>query len=328
MLAQRVVVPKPNQVKLETFDLPEVGAHHALIQARATLISPGTERAFYTAAPNTNASYPMYPGYSYIGEVLEVGAEVKNLQVGDRIACTENHRSHEVVLAENCLKVPDSVSDEDASFFNLIAIAMQGVRKAQVELGEPVLVMGAGLIGLFAAQLAQLSGGLPVISADINQERLNLAKEIGIDHAFISDDSLGEKLGSVSHERGPAVTIEATGVPPVVVSAFQLTADLGRVVLLGSTRGETDGVNFYRDVHRKGLTVIGGHEITRPSHENHAGWWTQKSEHQVALDLLAAGRIQTQPFISHCFDSADFPKAYDLLTDGKTASLGMVINWS
>lgn len=327
MQGQRVVVQEPNQVTLEPFELPQPGPGQVVVKATVTLVSPGTERAFYMALPNTNASYPLYPGYSFVGEVIAVGEGVETLQVGQRIACTANHRSHAVVDAKMCLPLPDTLSDEAAVFFNLIAIAMQGIRKSRIELGEPVLVVGAGLIGLFALQLARLNGGLPVIAVDLNPKRLDLAKQVGADYAFIGDGTLDVQLKTATQGAYPAVTIEATGVPPVVVKAFQWTGTRGRVVLLGSTRGDTDGVNFYRDVHRKGLTVIGGHEITRPQHENSPGWWTQLSEHRVILDFLAHGRIITAPLISHRFSYQDFPKAYDLLSGSGMDALGMVIQW-
>jgi 2-desacetyl-2-hydroxyethyl bacteriochlorophyllide A dehydrogenase len=327
MQAQRVVVQEPNQVALNAFDISEPEAGQVLVKARMTLISPGTERAFYLALPNTNANYPLYPGYSFIGDVVAVGDGVDKLQAGDRIACTANHRSHALVDASSCLIVPDAACDEDAVFFNLIAIAMQGIRKARIELGESVLVIGAGLIGLCAIQLARLNGAMPVIAVDIHQERLELAKQVGADYTFISDEALQDNLHAVTRGQYPNVTIEATGVPSVVVKAFQMTAARGRVVLLGSSRGETNGVNFYRDVHRNGLTVIGGHEITRPLSENNPGWWTQVSEHQVILDFLAGGRIETQSLISHRFGWDEFSKAYDLLSSKQMDALGMVIQW-
>lgn len=327
MQAQRVVVTQPNEVSIEACEVEQPSAGQLLLKARMTLVSPGTERAFYMALPNTNASYPLYPGYSFIGEVLAVGEGVEGFSVGDRVACAAHHRSHAMVDASICHLVPDNVADEEAAFFNLIAIAMQGVRKARIELGEAVMVIGAGLVGLFAVQLARLNGGLPVIVVDMDAERLKLAEQIGADFAFYNDETISANLQSATRGHYPAVTIEATGASAVIPTAFQMTADLGRVVLLGSTRGETDGINFYRDVHRKGLTVIGGHEISRPKHENHAGWWTQHSEHRVILDFLAHGRIQTAPLISHRFGWEEFPKAYDLLSSRTMNALGMLIQW-
>lgn len=328
MDAYQIMVREPRTVTVEPYSPADPGPDEVLLQTRTTLVSPGTERAFYLALPNTSATYPLVPGYSNIADVAAVGAQVTTLKPGDRVASPARHQSHPVIAASRCVPVPTSLPDEEAVFFNLIAIAMQGVRKARIELGEPVVVLGAGLIGIFAARLAQLAGGLPVITVDLDAGRLELARLCGIDETLISDASLPDRVGALTDGAGAAVVIEATGAPPAVLSAFGLARDRGRVVLLGSTRGETDGVNFYRDIHRKGLTVIGGHEITRPLYENSPGWWTQRDEHRVALALLGRGRIATAPLLSHRFGWRDFAGAYALLETGDRTALGMMIDWT
>ena len=122
--------------------------------------------------------------------------------------------------------------------------------------------------------------------------------------------------------------IEATGAPPLVVTAFQLAAVKGRVVLVGSTRGDTDGVNFYRDVHRKGLHVIGAHEITRPLYENSPGYWTQIREHRVCLELLSRRLVRVAPLITHSYTWRDFPVAYAHLVNWDKQALGILIKWN
>jgi len=319
MVAQRISVQKPSQVVIEEFTPPSPQAGEVLIQTRTSLVSPGTERAFYLALPNTNANYPLYPGYSNIGKVIALGTGVEGLQVGDRVASTTPHASQVVAPAAKCVLVPAGLSDDEAAFFNLIAIAMQGVHKARIELGEKVLVIGAGMIGLFAMQLARQSGGLPVLIVDQDAQRLQIAQTLGADVTAPPD--------APDLPNSAAVVIEATGAAAAVVLAFQSAAPRGRVILLGSSRGETDGVNFYRDVHRKGISIIGAHEITRPQYEDSPGWWTQTAEHRIALELLARGRLQVQPLITHHFNWQDFSHAYDLLASWDSLAMGMVIHW-
>ncbi len=319
MIGQRVVIVKPSQIELESFDTPPLKDNEVLLRTQVSLISPGTERAFFLALPNTNATYPIYPGYSNIGEVLQVGSAIEHLKVGDRVACTAQHASHVIIDATRCLVVPAAVAAEQAVFFNLVAIAMQGVRKAHIELGDSIVVIGSGPIGLFALQLAKLNGGIPVIALDQDTNRLQIARTVGADD--IGDDALGQLGESAS------VVIEVTGSSAGILRAFQLAAFRGRVVLLGSTRSETDGVNFYRDVHRKGLTIIGAHEITRPRHESLHGWWTQHDEQRLALQLMAMNRLHIQPLISHRFSWEQFPAAYQLLANWDPSVMGMVMQW-
>lgn len=328
MNGQRVRVAAAGQVDLEAFEPAPPQAGQALLRALTTLISPGTERAFFLNLENTDPSYPLYPGYSFLGEVLACGVGVTGLAVGDRVACAAPHCSHALVEARACLPVPAALSDEEAAFFNLLAIAMQGLRKARIELGESVAVLGAGLIGILAMRLAQLSGGLPVLGLDLDAGRLDLARQIGVDHTLIANERMQAALNETLGSAGADVVIEATGAPQLVSTAFQLAAEKGRVVLLGSTRGDADGVNFYRDVHRKGLHVIGGHEITRPRHEDSPGYWTQLREQRLCLELLARGRVGVKPLITHRYSWRDFPVAYAHLANWHKEAMGMVIKWT
>jgi 2-desacetyl-2-hydroxyethyl bacteriochlorophyllide A dehydrogenase len=327
MNGYRAVVRQPRVVEIEEFVIPDPGPGEVLIRTRASLISPGTERAFYLALPNTNASYPLYPGYSNIGEVIGVGAGVETLKVGDRVASTAGHASHVIAAAAKCVGVPATIPDEEATFFNLIAVAMQGVHKARIELGEPVVVLGAGSIGVCAMQMAKVSGALPVIAVDQDESRLDLALRAGADAVLVNDTQVVERIRELAARDGAAVVIEVTGAAVAILSAFQMAGVRGRVILLGSARGDTEHVNFYRDVHRKGLSVIGAHEITRPQHDSLPGWWTQRDEHQTALRLLAMGRMTVAPLISHRFGWRAFAQAYALLESWDPTATGMVLDW-
>ena len=217
------------------------------------------------------------------------GNEVQELRVGDRVACAAPHASYALVDADVCLPAPAELLAEEAAFFNLLAIAMQGVRKARIELGESVAVLGAGIVGILAMRLAQLSGGLPVIGIDLDSQRLELARRIGADDILASGAGLADDLRQKLGRAGADVVIEATGAPALVVTAFQLAAEKGRVVLLGSARGDTERVNFYRDVHRKGLHVIGAHEITRPRHENSPAIGSRSASRRFASTCWRGG---------------------------------------
>ena len=244
MRGARAVVTAPGQVALEAYEPSRPGAGQVILRARRTLISPGTERAFYLGLDNTDAAYPLYPGYSFIGEVEACGAGVTTLRAGDRVASAAQHASHTVVDSSACHTLPDALSDEEAAFFNLLAIAMQGVRKARIELGESVVVLGAGIIGILALRLAQLSGGLPVIGVDLDADRLALARRVGADDVIPGSADLAAELDARLGDAGADVVIEATGAPQLVVTAFQLAADRGRVVLLGSPRGRYGARQF------------------------------------------------------------------------------------
>ena len=324
----RVLFTAPGQVTLAALPVPTPGPNELLVRTQVSLISPGTERAFFLGLPNTTQQYPQPAGYSNIGEVVGMGSEVTGWQIGDRVASAAVHAAFVTVAVTDALPVPSGLAGEDAVFFNLASIALQGVRKAHVELGEPVAVVGAGLIGLLALQLARLQGALPAVSIDQDETRLDFAHQIGADACFVPGADLAAQLAAICGGAGAAVVIEATGHPEAVKTALACARPFGRVVLLGSTRGETDGVNFYRDVHRPGLTVIGAHNIARPRRESHAGWWTEHDDQAVALQLLAHNRISVRPFITHRFAARAAVDAYELLAEWDRTSLGMLLTWN
>lgn len=327
MKSHRVVWTERGVAQVEGWEVPEVGDGQVLVRSRFTLISPGTERAWLLNLPNTPVKFPQYPGYSAVGCVEQVGAKVQGVQVGDRVVWAGRHAAHAVVSADAVLSVPPELSDEEAVFFNLAAIAMQGVRKARIELGESVVVIGAGLIGLLAMQLAKLSGAVPVIAVDRDERRLPFAQIVGADVTLLATDDLLSRITHHATDSGAHVVIDATGHPDAILLAFQMARRCGRVILLGSTRGETKSVNFYRDVHRKGLVIIGAHDSIRPRHESSPGFWTAKDDRALALKLLAAGRLQVKPLITHRFAWKDAPKAYDLLARWDMTALGILLDW-
>ena len=329
MKGRRVVWPSRATVEIEDFDFPSLGDNEILVATECSLISPGTERAFLLGLPNAQGRYPSYPGYSNIGVVIDSGKDVDGFKIGDRVVSSNGHSSHFVATPDSLLKVTEpTLSSEEGVFFNLCTIAMQGVRKAKIELGEPVLVLGGGLIGLFAMQLAKLSGGLPVITADLSDNRLQLAKQVGADYTLNPDaEDLNDQLDKITGGRGIAVVIEATGHPPVVNTALQLADWHGRVVLLASTRGETERVNFYRDVHGKGLTVLGAHNSVRPRHDSSPNFWTLRDDWELSLQLIAHGRVGVAPLITHRMPGIQAAEAYQLLMEWDENLLGVVLNW-
>ncbi len=330
MQAQRVVWPSRAKVDVETFTLPALGDDEVLVATDATLISPGTERAFLLGLPNAQGGYPSRPGYSNIGTVIEVGNAVTNFKVGERVASTQGHTSHFVTAPNRLLKVASAdVPSEEAVFFNLGAISLQGVRKARIELGEATLVLGQGLIGLLALQLSKLNGALPVIAADLTDSRLELAKSIGADVTLNPEDTnFSEQLNAVTNGNGPAVVIEATGHPDAVSTALDVAGWGARLVLLASTRGETPKVNFYRDVHKKGLILYGAHNAVRPRQESSPNYWTLKDDSRLLLTLIAEKRFDVAPLISHRVPGEEAPKAYQLLMEWNPGLLGVVLQWN
>ncbi|MBM3280257.1 MAG: zinc-binding alcohol dehydrogenase [Candidatus Handelsmanbacteria bacterium] len=314
-----VVWPGPGQVAIEERQLPDPGPGELLLAAERTLISPGTERAFLLNLPNTSGSYPQRPGYNFAGRVEKVGAGVEGFSLGQRVVAAGPHAAHALVRASQVCSLPAAVPFEVAAFFNMGTIALQGVRRARIELGEATAVIGQGLVGLLALKFARLQGAAPLIAVDPEQSRLAYSRSCGADLA-LTPAQAGELA------EAPAVVIEATGAPAPINSAFQLARPGGRVVLLASTRGETQ-VNFYREVHRKGLSVIGAHNSARPYLESQPGVWTWMDDVGVVLRLLELGRLEVADLVSHRLPARRAEEAYGLLAQWHPSLLGVLLEW-
>ena len=287
MRGRRILFRGVTEVALEEYDVPQPQPDQVLVETVYSAISPGTERAMLLAQPKTvtaDRGFPFEPGYSNVGRVVDVGSAVRNYRVGDLAATVQTHRSHillpdtvgpgvapvhyqhlfvspltpgvAVPQLHHMWKLPAGLSADELkslSAFGIWVVGLAGVRKARIEIGEPVLVMGLGPVGLAAAKHAQMAGGFPVVGVDPNPVRREHAKTFGLDAVQSRAEPLAAK-----------VVIEATGRPEAIPEAFRLCANHGRVVLLSSTRGVTQQIDFYTDVHRKGLTILGAHESVRP----------------------------------------------------------------
>lgn len=337
MISTGVVWPAKGEVSVGDVEIGEPSPHEVLIETEVSLVSPGTERQWLTGvnpiSPHLNSAgsadgFPFRPGYALAGRVAAAGAEVGHLRVGDRVVAPAPHGAHALVRADRVHRVPDEVDLRDAVFFALGAVAMNGARRARIELGEAVAVFGLGLVGLLSVQMARLQGALPVVGADLIASRLQFASAYGAD--VVADAGAGDALERLAGELpggGPSVVIEATAAQEPIDLALRIVRPLGRVILLSSRVGSVT-VDLDHGVHRKGTNVIGVHALTRPVHESRDGNWTIGDETRTFLELLRHGRLTVAPLVTHAVPGTEAPKLYELVKNGDPALIGGLLEWS
>jgi 2-desacetyl-2-hydroxyethyl bacteriochlorophyllide A dehydrogenase len=324
--AFQIVFTQKGRVVCRPVEQVKVAPGEVLVQTHFSVISPGTELAFLTQQPNTITEYPFLPGYSVAGEVSAIGKEVQGIEVGEKIAVQMPHISVASVPPEQCWKIPTSLSLREAAAFRLVSIPLQGLRKARVQLGESTLVMGLGIIGNIAGQLAHASGSTLVIGVDLQAERRELAKQCSFDQVLGLDELAA--VHNMTADEGPRVVIEATGRPEAINAALEIAGRRARVVLLGSARGLTKEVDFYTHVHKKGLTIIGAHESIRAQSEDVDAYFTHRSDGRTALELMALKRVQIEPLISTTYPATQAPEAYRALLDQPQSLMSSVLDWN
>ncbi len=330
MDCRAVVAVEKGKVRLGRWEVSPPEAGEIQMKNVCTLISPGTERAFILGLDNAKNKYPFVPGYCCAGYVNEIGKGVTGFQKGDRVcafALDIGHREIGNVPVHKVVKIPERVSFAHAAFVPLGQVAMQAVRKCNIELGEAAAILGLGIIGLLAMQLAKAAGALPVIGLDRNPIRLKLAGQLGADLVLDnSAEKFREEILQMTEGKGIPVVLEGTGFPSVIEEACQLCAKMGRVSLLGSTRGLSE-INFYRDVHKKGLTLIGSHAECIPIQESYPKHWTYHDDAACFLKLIQSERINIEKMIDLRVRVDEVVPVYDRLVNWDKNLLGVIIEW-
>lgn len=334
MTGSYVVFESIGQAILKTFEVAPPLADEVLLESDYTVISAGTERANLIKLPNTGTDengFPFLPGYCGAGRVIAAGKDVTNLKIGDRVIISwGGHRSHTIKKAQTVLKIEDNSIDLlDAAFAHIASFSFLGVRKLKIELGESAMIAGMGILGAFAVQIASLSGAIPVVASDFDPVRRDLALKLGAAAAFSPDEeNFVEKVKAATGGNGPKAVVEVTGSAKAMQQALEYIAWEGRLSLLGCTRVSDVPIDFYKYVHRRGISLIGAHTCTRASQESTPGRWTEHDDYRTFLKLVAAGKLQIRPLISEIVSPDESTAVYARLAEMKNPPLGIVFNWN
>ncbi len=330
MNRKSIVFTKIREAELLEQPMPVLDADDVLVRMEYTVVSGGTERACLIGAPNTSQKFPMSLGYCGVGYVAEVGDKVTSVTPGDRVLVYHGIHSNYNVRKENEITkvTQDSVDSLEAAFVIIASMGLGGLRKLELELGESAMIMGLGLLGIFALQFARHSGAYPLIAADLNEDRRRLALELGADYALDpSAPDFVETVKAITGGKGVRATVEVTGVSAAMKQALECASYMGRISLLGCTRISDCAVDYYREVHCPGVKLIGAHNFVRPKVESYPHHWTHHDDCNAILNLIAGGRIQVRPILSRVCDPTEAKEIYQELCDDPKFPMGTVFDW-
>lgn len=348
---------------------PAVRVSGAIVQTAASLVSAGTERMIVELAKKSllgkararpdlvrkvvqkvrtegltstiekvfsRLDTPIPLGYSAAGTVVEIGTKVSGFKVGDRVACAgagyATHAEFNYVPKNLMARIPDVVSSEDAAFTTVGAIALQGVRQADLRLGERVVVVGLGLIGLLTVQLLKASG-CRVLGSDLDPSKCDLAKQLGADDAVVD---LVDAAEAFTEGRGADAVIITAATPsngPIEMAA-EISRQRGRVVVVGMIGMNVPRDPFYKKELDLRLSMSYGPGRYDPSYEEGGqdypfGYvrWTEQRNMEAFLDLVAAGRVTPSKLVTHRFPIEDGLKAYELLESKTEKYLAILLTY-
>jgi predicted dehydrogenase/threonine dehydrogenase-like Zn-dependent dehydrogenase len=280
----------------------------------------GIKAAYHKVHSRLQTLSPM--GYSCSGRVLAVGEGVTEFQINDQVACAgaglANHSEINCVPCNLAIKIPASVSLESACLTTIGAIAVQGLRQSRAALGETVVVIGVGLVGVLTIQLAR-SAGCRVVAVDQNEERAAGASRFGADLSLASSTpNLASKIRHFSRYGADVVIVTAAtkSAEPLELAA-ELCRDRARIVVVGGVGMDISRRNMYE----KELELVmsrsygpgrydGSYE--EDGHDYPIGYvrWTEKRNMEAFLDLMASGAIDVSALLQHRYSVDHAARAY------------------
>lgn len=343
---------KSGRTVLEEVPVPQVKSGYVLVKTSCSLVSLGTERMLVEFGkanlidkarqqpdkvkqvldkiktdglqPTLEAVFnklgqPLPLGYCNSGVVVAVGNGVTEFKVGDRVASNGQHAEYVCVPKNLVAKIPENVSDEEAAFTVIGSIGLQGIRLLNPQLGETVVVIGLGLIGLITAQLLK-ANGCKVIGVDFDEEKVELARTkgvIGVNPAK-GTDSVKYVLEETYSHGADAVLITASAkTDEVIHQAAEMSRKRGRIVLVGVIGLDIRRDDFYKKELSFQVSCSYGPGRYDEDYENKGidyplpfVRWTEKRNFETVLQAISMGNIDVKSLITEEVDLKDYEKIY------------------
>lgn len=272
-------------------------------------------------------SEPISLGYCNVGEVVAIGEGITEFKIGDRVASNGSHAEVVCVPKNLVVLIPDNVSDDEAAFTVVGAIALQGIRLANPTLGETVAVIGLGLIGQLTIDLLQ-ANGCEVIAFDFDQSKVDLANTKGIKAFKVSEDIDSVKIAQeiTQNVGADAVIITASTKSNEVISdAAKMSRKRGRIVLVGVIGLDINRTDFYEKELTFQVSCSYGpgrydanYEQNGQDYPIDSVRWTLNRNFETVLKFISTGRLKVQPLITEVFDIQDYKQVYENISKSKS----------
>jgi 2-desacetyl-2-hydroxyethyl bacteriochlorophyllide A dehydrogenase len=337
--AYRVVMPRPFECHVESYEIPQPGPGQILIETEASAISPGTELAVYTGVhqwlndpTRTWPRFPFVPGYSAVGRVAALGEGVENYKVGERVVWPGRHETHAVVPANDhnvaIYRINESVSASAASLALIARFPFTSLVRAENLLGQSVAVMGLGTIGQIALRLFAAAASYPLIGIDPQAQRRVVAERTpGVFTVNPDEGDLRESLRAINGGQLPDIVVDATGVPNVVRAAMSAVTDGGKVIMVGSPRGIAGDVDFYWDLHGRSISLIGAHGSAIGNQPREKFPFVRDRALQLIVHLLESGKLQIDDLVTHHVHADNAHAMFEGLLKQRDDYLAVTLHW-
>jgi 2-desacetyl-2-hydroxyethyl bacteriochlorophyllide A dehydrogenase len=335
----RVVMPRPYEVTVETFEVPAPGPGQLLVETEASAISPGTELAVYTGVhqwlndpTRTWPRFPFVPGYSAVGRVAGLGEGVEGFAVGDRLVWPGRHESHALLKPADpraaIWPIAASVPAPVAALALITRFPLTALVRAEQMLGQSVAVMGLGTIGQITLRLFSAAGAYPLIGVDpLGGRRVVAERTSGVATVDPSEGDLKQKRRAINGGALPDIVVDASGVPNVVRAAMSSVVDGGKVIMVGSPRGIAGEVDFYWDLHGRSISLIGAHGSAIGDEPREKFPFVRDRALRTIVHFLESGKLKIDDLITHHVHGAEAKPMYDGLLNQRDDFLAVTLHW-
>jgi 2-desacetyl-2-hydroxyethyl bacteriochlorophyllide A dehydrogenase len=335
-MPEELLLAGPRELVFRTYGQAPLGRGEVRAQGILSGISHGTELNLYRGTSPFDRKrfdpelrlfvesaepqyYPSGLGYEWVGRVVEVGGGVTGFREGDLVHLPFSHRETHVFDPSQrtslgaIAPLPPGLEPEQAAMIALAGVALQAVHDAHVKLGDRVVVFGLGVVGLLTLQLVRLNGAAWVDAVDPLPARRALAQALGADRALDPGAcDVGVEVKSASPHHGADIAIEVSGYYPALHEAIRSVRVAGTVVAAGYYQGEGAALRLGEEWHHNRVTLLSSMGVWGCPHRDYPEW-DRGRIHDAAIDLLAAGRLRTDGFVTHRIPFARAPEAYTLI---------------
>jgi 2-desacetyl-2-hydroxyethyl bacteriochlorophyllide A dehydrogenase len=325
-----VIFPSPEQLSIEQVNDPVCGTDEVIVRISQVGICGTDLHIFHN---EYLSKFPLIAGHEFVGNVVDVGKSVTVLKRGDRVAvdpnincgecyfCRQEQANHclnwqgigitrpggfaeyAAVPARACYLVPESLTDTQAAFIEPLSCVIHALKRLRVWPGDDVLIFGAGPMGLLMIQAMRNCGASQITVVEKEQDRRNLAIELGATTAFAPDPEMSQALQGLT-PFGHAIVIDATGIPAVIQQALQYLKPRGQYLQFGvAPRGSKVLWEPYEIFHND-WTIIGSFALCYTF--------------QAAVAWLANQRVKIEPLVRPVLPLADFQRGFQDFSEGKT----------
>lgn len=342
MKVARIVFADINRVEVGEAEMNEaLESKQMLVRTACSMISQGTELAALTGThskskdtdPPAWLKFPSVPGYLACGEVIEVGSDVKDFSVGERViaegaGCWNSHASHIVAWeSEWVTKIPNGVACDEAVMSKLASVAMYGLRIIHHAFGENVAIFGLGVVGQLAARYCSLAGFRQIVAVDPLENRRSVAEGVpGVTVVSPDDPLVNADMGARSRTDGYDNVIEASGHPSGFKQALNVARIRGKISVPSAPHQYVE-VRLYDEVMNKSLQIFGAHGSSQPPTPMVNDRWSEPRQKEFFLQLVADKRMEVASIISHRVPYTEAPAVYEGVRENSGDYLGVVFDW-